>query len=969
MRHLLVIISLFYALEGIGQDFHYRHYTVDDGLPSSEVYDVHQDQEGFIWVATDRGVCRFDGYAFEKFDTRSGLSDNTVFIIEEDDKGRLWFGSYSGRLTYYEDGAFIQHPANDELTNLVISGGTRSLYCDRGDTVWIGTTILGLMKVHPDGRVERMRSTRDSTNANFLKEIDPGGIVYGYGRAPGNMDEHLIKLAVNSPTNSYTLKIDFHNTRYGGFATMLQSGHYLKAVDNHVFELKDSLIRTTSFSDRIIHLDKDEHGVWIGFYEQGLHYYPNGDFTAKPVTFLQGHSGSSVITDKEGGLWFTTLDDGLWHLPSTAHYSYTVPQLPFRKVYAVEGNKNGAVWAGFDAGRICWLKDDSVAVINTGYEGSVTHLMVDAWQNLWVKCYRKTLLFKADQTISEMKGGNTFCMENDSVIWSATMGQVRQYVNYELVTDIQNFRFSDSIVQSSFSAIAITCTGKDTLLITSINGLWRYTDSTFTKLGAYDTLLSRRIEDIIQFGDQIALATLGQGIVFLENEKVVEQVTTKNGLVSNLCHSIVSDGDRLWVGTNFGLSRMFRTNSGWNIRNFNTSNLLLSNQVNDIAIESGKVFLATNKGLSVIDKGKIYLNTVPPPVYITQVNVNGRDTTLQAAYELRYDQNYLIIDFVALAYKAAPNIRYRFKMSGITDEWQYTTNTRIQYPSLSPGAYTFELEAENEDGLWSESPAIVMFTIQPPFWGTWWFWPLLLTCGAVLLMALIRTRFRTVKKKAKAEAEFKQQLAESELAALRAQMNPHFIFNALQSIQSFVISNKVDEAYDYLEQFASLIRRILDQSKRSTVKLTDEVETLRLYISLESLRFDGALGFEIDVPEPLKKEGIELPPLLIQPMIENAVKHGLTPVEGKGLITVKFRKQQQDLVVTVQDNGIGREAAKLDTKLHVSTGLETTRNRLALINSESHNPLRLQITDLKTATGQACGTKVELYIPIANLDD
>lgn len=297
--------------------------------------------------------------------------------------------------------------------------------------------------------------------------------------------------------------------------------------------------------------------------------------------------------------------------------------------------------------------------------------------------------------------------------------------------------------------------------------------------------------------------------------------------------------------------------------------------------------------------------------------------------------------------------------------WIETRDRKLYFNSLNPGRYTVEVKAANNSGLWS-APLQYRFDISPPFWNTWWFHSL---AGLVLLLAiywLFRRRIKTFKDKAAIE----QQLAELESKALRAQMNPHFIFNSLNAIQELIVTQNVEAAYDYLSKFSKLLRLVLNHSEKPAIPLADELVMLQLYLELESLRFRKSFSYDIHTDAALDAESVLVPPLLLQPFIENAVWHGLMLKEGEKRIELGIKQVDSQIVCTIEDNGIGRKKAgeikaqKIGAQHFESKGLKLSRQRIELLETAGRKGT-VEIEDLYESS-LASGTRVSIHLPLVN---
>jgi hypothetical protein len=371
----------------------------------------------------------------------------------------------------------------------------------------------------------------------------------------------------------------------------------------------------------------------------------------------------------------------------------------------------------------------------------------------------------------------------------------------------------------------------------------------------------------------------------------------------------------------------------------------------------------------------LFINQKPFSLY-TQVNDLDE-------LSLKYDQNTIgieagIIDY----YSRKDKIRYKFGQNGKEGEWQYPPDHIIRYESLSPGSYRLVVQSSNINNEFNSPEKILLININPAFWNTWWFRIVasifVLSIFYLVIRYRTRQRFklqleRSGKEKQIAElklrsAELQQQRTEMEMQALRAQMNPHFIFNSLNSINRFILQNDRAQASEYLTKFSKLVRMILQNSQASLITLESELESLDLYLNLESLRFNYHFDYNITIPKDLDKEVLQVPPLILQPYVENAIWHGLMHKEEKGHLDIDISENDDHLFLKIKDNGVGRAKAKaLSSKSatkHKSMGLRITENRIAILQKNGSQESPVTIHDLTSDDGTATGTEVIIKMPL-----
>jgi len=394
-------------------------------------------------------------------------------------------------------------------------------------------------------------------------------------------------------------------------------------------------------------------------------------------------------------------------------------------------------------------------------------------------------------------------------------------------------------------------------------------------------------------------------------------------------------------------------------------------------------FLAGGKiGLDRVSPDK-FVQSPPSLVYLNSLKINQHDFPLSTSVNnlqeisLRYFENKISLETGIINYYSGgkSHIRYKLEAEGKNEEWEYApAYYTIRYEELPPAKYKLIIQSSNAANEFNGPIKTLLINISPAFWNTWWFRIIALLFLIDLIYSLVRWRIRKKfqlqlerTEKEKQIAELKQKTVEMEMQALRAQMNPHFIFNSLNSINRFILQNNRTQASEYLTKFSKLVRLILQNSQASLIPLESELQALELYLDLEALRFDHRFGYKISVPKDLDIEVLKVPPLIIQPYTENAIWHGLMHKEDKGQLDIEVTEVGEHLYFKIADNGVGRKqsaamASKSATK-HKSMGLKITQDRIAMlqkVNGESP----VKIIDLENADGTAAGTEVIIKMPL-----
>lgn len=931
-----------------------------------------QDSKGYMWFATDAGVCRYDGYTFRSFTSEHGLPDNTIFDLYEDKKGRIWFWGMAKKLSYYNPATDSIHTlaCNDSLSWHIENTSITSLYVD-GDTIYLGVNSgSSFFKILPAAnykKVSRIYFTKSGWQVccfknnhviwgttSLVKADHPFHLsMYQHGKPVAIFDRQLDSVAINR-VERYR---HFVKTRDG----------FLLSEDETIYGADRDSLYHMRMSVPIISLYIDRDGdLWCGTKTNGLLRYRHGNLHSKPEHYLFKTSVTSIVQDHEGGYWFSTLEHGVYYAPSFVFSYYDQSAgLSGSKVYSVLSFGRKTYCLSED-GCINMIDDSSVS-IQERVKGNQLYCMPQ--NNEWLFITGDSSRFynvrtKQTSLVADSNGKAPYFLRKASI-----SGKRIFAITSDGICEIDpKTAIPRQLIKNYHRLTAIYAT-TDTIWFGSPTGLYALAGGRVIHPGDEEPLLKNRVDDICMDGRRrLWLATKGAGILIKQGTRI-HQLSTQNGLPSNLCRALMPDsGSVMWAGTNRGISRItWLHDTTYAIDNYSGIDGLLSDEINELSMNGNYIYAATNQGLVKFDKTQLQFSEAAPPIYITDFYVNELRRKIAQRYVLDHHENFIRIGFLGLSYKTPGQMVYKYKLLGLDTSWKYTKNVNVQFTTLPPGNYTFVVYAISHKGLQSEMPATILFHINEPFWRTWWF----IIGNAILILiciyAVFSIRIRRIKNAEAEKTIMNKKLAEMELRAIRAQMNPHFIFNSINSIQLFILMNDADTAYRYLSKFSKLIRNVLENSKRELISLKVEIETLELYIELEKLRFETRFDHEIIVDSSLDTEMYGIPPLLVQPYVENAIWHGLMPGSQKGRLNITFTDAGELIKCMIEDNGIGREQSEeikaKNRPQHKSLALSLSRERLEIIGHLYQNKLQINVVDLKDSRHQAAGTRVELYIP------
>ena len=498
----------------------------------------------------------------------------------------------------------------------------------------------------------------------------------------------------------------------------------------------------------------------------------------------------------------------------------------------------------------------------------------------------------------------------------------------------------------------------------------------------YQPCAGRPCFDIMQNAQSVAMDRQGNlwtgtrynGLVRLsgENWTDVLNLTTADGMPATQVSSVESQGDYLWAGTSDGLVRLHTATLTINC--FTAKDGLKDGVIEGLHFDgSNKLYVGTRSGLHVMDLDSLEsrINDVPPRLYVTSFSVNGAENTDGITgnnfdgYTLNYPLNSFQIEYAGVNLTHPEDHTYAYLLEGNDEEWTAAGNRRFTaYNNLDPGQYTLRVKAANNHGFWTQTGMTLPIYIRPAYWQTTWFKAVLGILLATLLYAGYRYRIHQIRRESQLVLEFNKKLADAESQALRAQMNPHFIFNALNSIKLYVLNRNPEKGGVYLDAFARLVRSVLQNSKEQLISLEKELEALDLYIGLEKLRFDEAFDHEIRIDENLDTDFYLVPPLILQPYVENAIWHGMMSSPRKGKLLIAARMDHDKLLIDIEDNGIGRTKSSLlkttNAPYKKSMGMEITKGRMELQKQLVGMEINVEIHDLTDHQGLGIGTRVSL---------
>lgn len=989
LKLLLMATGLgFSFLNLVAQEPFFKRYKVEEGLPSNEIYGMVFDHRNIVWATTDRGVWRYDGYQSRHITVADGLRENTNFRMFKDRKNNIWISSVNNYLYKIVGDSVLPHPCSEQVHQL----GRTDRYVQQLSELADSSLMLcynrrGLYRFRPGQEPEEVTAHRkgheDATICIFL---DSAGVYWDMINFPDTNQTRPTLVQQEGNKIYLTFGAKSLNKNYHKDFFAIRQGEFLFCADNRAFHIRDGkLISEARYDEEVGDVYRDNRGnFWVGIMRGGLFRYPGGNLSAQPVRYLENENITSIRQDLEGTYWFATNTNGIYQTNSIDVAIYKPSDFDTENNVIISMAKaREQIFLGTQAGRLYKLSK----VADDGY--SLTEIpgipSTRAIRKLFYTPDNHLILLKDALIEMDLSGHLTGIGQFKAYAYEyAPLASGQWMVSFDKSIHIYNKGRLDKIwdeenlppnmMNSDLAPGFINkirtlyLDGPGRLYLGSQNlGLLSSGKQGIYHWSQRDTLFGRRIHDIVRAGKNLWVSVADYGISVIRPDSTILRITQKDNLSSDIVDVLYSENDSVvWAGTNLGANRIIIDTEATRVKSiehFTMNEGLPSNRVYQITRFDDKIWLATTQGVVSIGPEFLkYRNAGSPYLVFDTTQINGIDRHLKDGAVLPANQKNLYFKFRAISYKLPHVIKYQYFLDGEDRDTIETYNPEARYPSLDYGEYKLYVRASYTDNFTSDWTTL-SFSIERNWYETRLFFLVVF----LLLIGLIYLIFKAILWEIRERESQKLRLLEAEKRSLLSQMNPHFIFNSLNSIQHFIVQNDEYLANSYLTNFSSLIRRILDNSKKNLINLNEEITVLELYLQMEKLRFEDDFTFEILRAPEIDYNEVMIPPMLVQPFVENAIWHGLMPLKSKGLLNICFEKEEEYYYCRVKDNGIGREkASKLKGKKepHLSTGLSNVEERIRLMNLMNLKPIELNIIDLKDDNQEAAGTLVELKLPI-----
>jgi len=1029
MRKALFVIYCIcslYSLAGQGLNELWCHELGTDQGLTAQGYNfyTYKDSSGFVWINSTKGLNRFDGHTVRQFrgdlkDSTALYGDNVQSQFFEDAEQNIWFCTYEAIHCYDRKNDVFQHYFLKDKQGNTLKEGYRVFYLEQQKYLWI--RVLG--KVHRvDVSVANERQKYFSESKTILKTDylhcwigagDDGKVNYVFS----SDDAKSKGLAVFDVSNLNATSTDlisssekFDQTSfYQVFfekenAVWLASDKGLikwdiKADTSHLYPTELShYLYIAPYGQRYIIASIYDKGLYLFDKETGLYTPYKINVINQPLVNI-GDSYRNVYLDKDNVLWITIPGKGVLY----AHLEKT----KFKNIKKEATTSKGITYLNFlaiDKDRVLLTHEHGMMIYDT--EGNEIKTFRDVSENL---SYKYTFLspdFSNQVFIATQKGIYIRDLENGRL---------------DLVDGTANIHFL-CIAQLKTGEVLASSFGRGIFLLEKKRNKWSSREIPNTNAGIYTSLYQDTKGQIYACKNESSIDIFSyekgslvikqdlpiKGAVYTYSEDVSQQIlwigtslglvkvnayptskdielfSVKNGLPDNVVQSIQQkDNQNIWLSTYRGLCLF--NGKDETFKTFTLSDGALSTYFNSYAglsLANGSIWFGGTNGVTIVPPNNISYVSYNPNIILNDLkvddesHVNFKDLNASTnnvnelqSLTLSYPKNTISFEFMADDYIDPGAGVLAYKMKGVDESWVKLKQGELgnaRYPNMPSGEYEFVMSMNSmNDRNTPKAQRSINITVLPPIWETWWFRSLMAVFSLLILFFLIRNRLKQVREK----EQLQTRIAENKMAALVGQMKPHFIFNSLQSVNRFILKENRKQASEYLGQFSGLIRLMLENSRNTQHTLEEEINFLKLYLRVESQRFSTAFQYDIVMDDKMDVYNIDIPTMMLQPFVENAIWHGVSHKEsGIGSIAISINKKDELLQCHIEDNGIGRkkaaEIAKQMGKSHKSRALLIVQERLQLLFPEQQHLCDISYTDLMDENGVASGTKVSISLPL-----
>jgi len=960
---------------------YFKHITLRDGLASSIVHQVMLDAKGYLWFCTDNGVSKFDGHRFTNYTAVDGLCSDMIIGGAVDSSGDVWFYSVQGELMYYNH-------QKDSIICCVFNAKLREELTIRSfDGIAIDQdTIRFAMHSIYYGHIvyDKEQDTIQALQVNVSHERP-------FAVNLGNGNHRVLSLSrpyLESVSKQFQLGIDpipttvaissssFRNKE--GY--VVHAGRLRMLLDQ--VSLEPLWVKDTDFLwvFESIYQDSQER-IWAGSFGKGVFCYETATSEQHQLQLLNGLTVTGILEDAEHGFWFSTLEDGVYYYPhiplvsieatgprrqlfpdqmqTDANQRYTLISTDRGELYRFSlAAPNELELVRKEPGSFLFYLEGEDSVLIFAHEPYVLDMNTLTSQDLTTFMQQKyhTTSISPFPLVTDTNNMSWFLRTDEDGVYADQNKPhyMRSEKPFQSLTGLGSLRNSLQVNPNRY-------------YISGTDGLgYFYSDEWFMRVVDLDLPVGRgtRIVQlaIIQ-GDTVVAATNSAGLYLIADGKVLQQLKEDNGLLSNQCISISyqKDHQTVWLGSPEGVSAL----------QFNGGELTVSKhlkpetgydltRVKCLSVIDSFLLVGTESDIHRVNLSALEYDVPIPPLQVTSVTANGRAIIPEeGTYYCDWDESVIVLRCVQPTFRNLFHHGVRYRVPELGGDWITTNENELSFVGLAPGEYHIEIQAFNPDGAWA-SPLQLQITVNAPYWKQPWFLLLGLGIGLTVVGFFVYQRVQFQQR----VYELHMGLTDAQNRSLGAQLNPHFLYNVLNSVGANIARGDQRKSLDVVGQFARLMRAVFENSRKSLVPLEQELEAVRSYIHLEQTRLANGFDFTIEC-HGIDSLQVLIPPLFIQPVVENAIWHGILEVDHRGSIAVEISQEKGVLCIVVRDNGKGLPEGFQKPGTGALSGLGVLYDRIELLNKTYNNAVSLTFVN---DVSEQWSTRVTILFPIIQTD-
>ncbi|XZF14936.1 histidine kinase [Chitinophagaceae bacterium MMS25-I14] len=956
-RLLFFILLLFAGYPVYAQKYSVIHYDKSNGFPGSYGYQMYQDRHGYIWISTENGLARFNGYEFKLFTTKDGLPDNEVFGMKEDARGRLWFIPFANAVGYIENEKVHSTENDPLLKKLHFKARPRSLEFDKDGNMFIMERNL-IYRVSNKGTVDVITNSWFGSPNALLggAHSDDGKCLITYGHHIFNMSmKGVIPLT------------EIRDTSWLNYRLLAITSQAVSAA----FSIKARHSGIPFYNSKEV--NRDLNCIALIPPSSAVFTTRGGCFIADTVTahftdtLLYGYNVAPILKATDGALWLGTHGNGIFRFINSP---VKVLKLPVEQssVLFIKGEPNGAyallehgkfVRTSIDKNGSLWL--NTLKRFNPKELYDIYVYLGQDSKNNWISCGSQVFKQKnisSDPYVSNWWG---YCKdvaeENaETLLVAASMQLVR--------VDKNSLEAIDTLVNERTTSVAIC---GHTIYAGTLNGLIAGNrPGSFKRVFSSVPALNRHIVKLCAGKDSILwVANNKAELTGIKNGRIIVFRNNDDGLQCNRISAIKASARFIWVGTDNGLYAIQNSGDYPVARHLTYTTGLSSNLVNCLDVQGSNIWVGTTKGINYFNENEVQPKSAGRNLLINSIT-NGGDNIEQRTGIISLYKKELAVDFdiIDLTGDQKPLLQYRLDDDGA---WIHLENSNLYFPSVPYGDFKISIRARSPN--WDKETLRTLRFYRPyPVYMRWWFVLLVFLALGGVIYAVSAFFIRRVRKKDREKLSVQRNLLQLEQMALRSQMNPHFIFNTMSAMKQYYNSGDIVKANDFVDVFASLIRDTFEMGTEPFLSLDKELHYLQQYLAVEKARADDAFEFFITGDTEQAQMNIPVPSMLLQPLVENAVRHGVRHLSGrKGIIKIAVTQKGDTVKWIIEDNGVGRaKSSSFNHKFRnaVTSTVVNTR-RIDILNRLFDQKIIFITEDITDTGNNAAGTRVIISYPLS----